>query len=425
MFDDLGYNDLSCYYQPTRDAARIDTPNVDRVASEGLRFTSFYAAASTGVASRAAFLTGSYPPRVGLSKTDNPNGYDLTPASEIFLNPNDMTIAEMLKTKGYATGCFGKWELGFKGAGLATRHGFDKYYGPLFRDRSGNHMYKNEKAAEVVADEYLTADITQEAIRFVQHNQNRPFFLLVTHPMPHVPLAAGERFRGKSQRGAYGDAVMELDWSVGQITEALRRYGIDEHTILVVTSDNGADVRLGPDGGSGFPLRDGKRSSFEGGFRVPFIARWPGSVPAGATCASVASLMDLMPTMMSITGAYSPRFAESDGKNIRELMASPGGRSPYDAFYYYNRNNLDAVRSGKWKLVFATRGAPELYDLESDPGESNNVADANSGEVKRLQVLADDMRQRLGDDVAGYEGNARGEPGSAATTADTPYEFDE
>jgi len=421
MFDDVGYNDLGCYYVQTAAAERIDTPNIDQLAREGLRFTQFYAAAAVCTASRAAFLTGAYPPRVGLSKADSENGRVLDMQSRVYLNPQYVTIAEVLKTKGYATGCIGKWHLGHEGDGLPTRHGFDYYYGAIFRDQlNGNVMLENEKRVATVSDEELTRRFTQEAVSFIKEKRREAFFLYLAHWMPHVPLAVSKEWRGKAKRGIYGDVIAELDWSVGEITAALEELGLRDNTIVVVTSDNGPATAVGPDGGNSYPLRGGKASPYEGGYRVPFIISWPGTVPPNETCGEVATLMDLMPTMVAITGAEGPQDGEVDGHNIRELMQSPRTvGSPYDAFYYYDRNELKAVRWKHWKLIFprpnfkdrAGSAGLRLYDLSNDPGENYNLVARETRVVARIEALADLMREDLGDDRLDMPGKNRGLPG--------------
>ena len=433
MFDDLGYNDLGCYYQPTPDVARIDTPHIDRLATQGVRFTQFYSAAAACTPSRAALMTGCYPPRVGLSKTDSENGAVLDMQSRIHLSPNDVTIAEILKSKGYATACVGKWHLGHEGDGLPTRHGFDDYYGAIFRRQEGNLMLRGEKPTEAVADADLTSAFTHESIAFIKRNQSRPFFLLLSHWMPHTPLASNDEWRGKSARGLYGDVVAELDWSVGEIMATLDELGLREHTIVMVTSDNGPARRQGDDGGSCYPLRGGKLTANEGGFRVPFIVSWFENLPEGKTCSEIATLMDVLPTMVSITGAYTPKDLKMDGHNMLHLLRSPdNARSAYEAFYYYDRNELEAVRAETWKLIFPRSGGRDrrgdfglqLYNLANDPGERDNTAANKTRVVARLEALADRMREDLGDDNLGIAGKNRGRPGGVADEATAePYEF--
>ncbi len=408
LTDDQGYADVGCY-----GAQGFATPHLDEMAAGGVRFTDFYAAPVCSP-SRAGLLTGCYPPRVGISRV-------LVPNSAIGLNPDEITIAGLLRERGYATACIGKWHLGDAPEFLPTRHGFDEYYGiPYSNDmtltrriefaedavlRSGvtkeqissgiaaNYLVplvRDERIIEFPADQTtLTKRYTEEAIRFISRNQSRPFFLFLSHTMPHVPLAVSPRFRGRSERGMYGDVIEELDWSVGELLRELARHGLDDDTLVVFASDNGPWHRAGEDGGSAEPLRGGKASGYEGGFRVPCIARWTGRIPAGTVCSQVAALMDLLPTIAGLVGATLPGDRVVDGRDIWPLMsAAPEARSPHEAFYYYRRERLAAVRSGDWKL-HRQDGGVELYDLASDVGETRDVAKEHAAVVRRLSEMMD------------------------------------
>jgi len=415
LADDLGWGDLGVY-----GAQEIRTPHLDRMAAEGVRFTSYYSPASVCTPTRAAIMTGCYPMRVGL-------GYRvLFPYSTIGLHPDEITVAETLRNAGYATGCVGKWHLGFQPKFLPTRQGFDFYFGIPYSNDMGKVDYKvisfvspplplmrNEKVVESGPDQrYLTKRLTEEAIAFIEKHRDRPFFLYLAHHMPHIPIAASERFAGKSPYGPYGDTIEELDWSTGEILSALRRWNLEGNTLVIFTSDNGAVVweGLGQRGyrsGSSGPFRGAKATTWEGGMRVPFIARWPGKIPAGRVCHELATGMDIHPTFAYLAGAQMPSDRIIDGKNMWPLLAGErGARSAYEVFYYYNDlEELNAIRSGKWKLHlyphprFADPGmkAPLLYDLDADPGEKNNVAALHPDVVQRLTAYAERAREDLGD----------------------------
>lgn len=392
LADDLGYGDLSCYGSTT-----ISTPNLDQMAREGVRFTDFYAPAPVCSPTRAALLTGRYPLRAGV-----PAASVFFPDSKTGLPPEQLTIAEVLKSRGYATTCIGKWHLGHLPKFLPTAQGFDSFFGlPYSNDmhRAQRNdppvpLMRDGKIVEQPADQStLTKRYTEEAVKFIETNAERPFFLYLPHTFPHVPLAASDAFRGKSKAGLYGDCVEEIDWSTGQILQALRRLKLDENTLVVFTSDNGPWLKQGKDGGSSGPLRDGKGTIFEGGMRVPGIMRWTGRIPAGSTCRELATIMDLLPTAARLSGAELKAHHVLDGKDILPLLESPASaKSPYEAFFYHNRQGLNAVRSGKWKLHL-NGGA--LHDLESDIGERTDVSDQNPEAVQRLRKLAEDFRATL------------------------------
>ena len=400
--DDQGYEDLGCFGAP-----KIKTPHIDRMANEGMRFTDFYVANSVCSPSRAALLTGCYPDRVGIANV-------LFPGHKQGLNPEETSIADMLKAKGYATMCVGKWHIGHKPEFLPTRHGFDAYYGipysndmdldptakfsdsVLFREgqsfetlkkRKKNWvpLMRNEEVIEYPVDQTtLTQRYTKESLSFIKANKDKPFFLYLAHTMPHIPLFASPAFKGKSAGGPYGDTIEEIDWSVGEVLQTLKTEGIDNNTIVIFTSDNGPWSLSGGRGGSAHPLRGHKFGTLEGGQRVPCVMRWPDRIPAGKTCSEIASTIDILPTMAHITDSELPK-KKIDGQNILSLMtAEPGAKSPHDYFYYYRRGILEAARSGKWKLRIV-KGKPFLYNLEEDISEKNSKADAFPEIVERLQ----------------------------------------
>ncbi|HAD57856.1 MAG TPA: N-acetylgalactosamine-6-sulfatase, partial [Planctomycetaceae bacterium] len=422
--DDQGYQDVGCFGSPD-----IRTPRLDAMAKEGMKFTSFYAQPVCGP-SRAALMTGCYPMRVaerGHTKQVHP-----------ILHQDEITVAEVLKTKGYATACFGKWDLakhaqaGFFIDLFPTRQGFDYFYGtPTSNDRIAN-LYRNEELIEKSSNmATLTRRYTDEAIAFIRRNQSQPFFVYMPHTMPHTRLDASADFKGKSKRGLYGDVIEEIDFNVGRMLDAITDMGLAENTYVLFTSDNGpwliknknhADGHLKEDhGGSAGPLRSGKVSTFEGGVRVPTILWGPGRVPAGTTCDSIASTMDVMPTFAALAGAKVPTDRVIDGEDIRHLIHGHFDQADQDrAYFYYLRVHLQAVRQGNWKLHLPREeepvGAapfsrnthiapadrigfeePFLVDLKSDLGETTNAAAQNPQVVERLLALAESMRQDLGD----------------------------
>ena len=406
LADDLGYADLGCY-----GSDKIATPNLDRMAAEGIRFNDFYTGEPVCTPTRAALMTGCYPKRVGLHR------HVLFPTSKTGLNPSEITVARVLKDQGYATMCIGKWHLGHHPEFLPTRHGFDAYYGiPYSNDMptptpdggKGVVLLRDEKVIEHPTDQAtLTERYTAEAVKFIKANEDRPFFLYLPHTFPHEPLHVSERFKGKSKGGLYGDVVECIDWSCGEILAAIQQAGIDEQTLVIFTSDNG------PAGHPAPPLRGGKGSTWEGGMRVPFIARWPGKVPAGAACAEQASVMDILPTFAALAGARLPTDRAIDGKDIWPLVSGrSGARSPHEAFFYYSAyGDLSAVRSGQWKLHIkapASRASakekeaaplPALYDLSVDVGEQTNVAADHPDIVEQLTKMAAEFDAQLTKDA--------------------------
>jgi len=409
--DDLGYGDLGCF-----GSRKHRTPNIDQMAAEGMRFTSFYVTSGVCTPSRSSLMTGCYPRRVNMHQNDD-GLCVLFPVNKKGLNPDEITIADLLKEKGYTTCCIGKWHLGDQREFLPTSQGFDYYYGiPYSNDMGTNKstnrpplpLLQNEKVIEAPANQNtLTKRYTEEAIKFITSNKDKPFFVYLPHTMPHNPVHSSEKFRGKSANKGYGDAVEEIDWSTGEILAALAKLGIDDRTLVVFTSDNGASDRFG--GGNG-PLRGHKGSTWEGGMREPCIVRWPGKIPAGTTCDELCSTMDLLPTFARLSGTKPPGERVIDGRDLWPLMAGKkGAKSPHKAFYYYQMDQLQAVRSGRWKLHLPMKmkkrnwGNPvpnsplQLYDLKADIGEKNNVAAEHSDVVERLLTLAEKAREDLGD----------------------------
>lgn len=431
--DDQGYADVGCF-----GAKGFKTPNLDQMAEKGMKFTSFYVTQAVCSASRAGLLTGCYPNRIGIRGALGPN-------AKVGIHEDETTLAEMLKAKGYAAGIFGKWHLGHHHKFLPLQHGFDEYLGLPYSndmwpvDYDGNPVEKGHKAnypplpliennhkveeIKTLEDQAtLTARYTKRAVKFIEKNKNRPFFLYVPHSMPHVPLGVSEKFRGKSEQGLYGDVIMEIDWSVGQIMKTLEKHGLRNNTLVVFTSDNGPWMNYGNHAGSTGPLREGKGSSWEGGVRVPCLMQWPAQIPEGSVCHKIASTIDILPTLAEITGAPLPEN-KIDGVSILPLLQGKNEADPRDHFFYYYTHKhgyqLQCVRQGKWKLHFphsyrsykgvekGQDGHPgpyayreteiELYDLEKDIGEKNNVASDLPEVVQRLKELGDQAREEIGD----------------------------
>ncbi len=424
--DDQGYGDVGCF-----GATGFRTPNLDRMAEEGMRFTDFYVNCPVCSGSRAALMTGCYYPRVSMSAV-------LFPGARIGLNPNEITIAEVLKAQGYATACIGKWHLGHLPRFLPTRQGFDYYYGipysndmtidpeaPLAEDivlregmtaerirsekpvRNKVPLMRNEEVIEYPADQStLTRRYTEEAIRFMREHRDGTFFVYLPHTMCHVPLFASEAFRGRSGAGLFGDVIEELDWSVGEILKTIKELGLDEKTLVIFTTDNGAAV------GSSRPLRAKKGSLYDGGIRVPCIMRWPGRIPAGRECSEVAATIDLLPTIALLAGTRPPQDRIIDGKDIRPLIEGrPDAKSPHEAYLVYHGGRA-AVRSGQWKFYPWPEGtdrrgkqpgaaegpagpAVQLYDLSADISETTNVAEQHPEVVARLQQMTKAMVEEL------------------------------
>ena len=408
--DDQGYADVGCF-----GAEGFETPNIDLMATEGMKFTSFYSAAPVCTPARAALLTGCYPMRVSTPRV-------LFPRDNVGLNPDEITIADILKTRAYATCCIGKWHLGHLPEFLPTRQGFDYYFGiPYSNDMNPVVLVEDEKTIEVKPDQsQLTRRYTEKAVEFIEKNKDRPFFVYLPHTMPHIPLFVSDEFKGKSKQGLYGDVIMEIDWSVGEILKTLKQLGIDEKTLVIFTSDNGPWLSKGAHGGSAKPLRDGKFATYEGGMREPCVMRWPGKIPAGSTCSEIATTMDFLPTFAKLAGAKVPTDRTIDGKDICALMMDPKAKTPYEEFFYYFERQLGAVRSGKWKLVFERKRGGKvigagLYNLEQDIGETRDVSADHPGVVRRLTALADKIREDIGDSVKGVTGKNVRPPGIVET----------
>jgi arylsulfatase A len=430
--DDLGYADVGPFYSGDP-ARRPATPSLDRMAAEGTRLTHFYAAQAVCSASRAALMTGAYPNRIGISGA-------LDHRAARGLSVGETTIAELLKRRGYATGAFGKWHLGHVPPYLPRQHGFDEYFGlPYSNDMWPRHPQRKDyypplpliDGDEVVEREpdqrQLTRRYTERAVRFIERHRDHPFFLYVPHSMPHVPIYASAAFEGRSGKGLYADVIAELDWSVGEILRAVARHGLDERTMVVFMSDNGPWMSYGNHAGSPGPFRESKGTAFEGGVRVPFLARWPGRIPPGSVSSEPAMTIDLLPTAAAVAGAALPE-RPIDGRDIWPLLSgSAGARSPHEALFFYWGEELHAVRSGPWKLHLAhpyraleapgRDGAPgryvirqqamALYDLGADAGEAVDVAAANPAIVARLQALAERAREDLGDTLTQRRGSGR------------------
>jgi arylsulfatase A-like enzyme len=444
--DDMGYSDAGCY-----GAKDIRTPNLDRLAREGTRYTSFCVAQPVCTASRAALLSGCYPNRIGLAGA-------LNHTSMIGINADEQLLPELLRARGYATAHYGKWHLGTRPEFFPTRHGFDEWVGlpysndngplhPTVRGIPGLPLYENDKVIVTDPDQAtFTKLFTDKAVGFIKANKARPFFLYVPHVMPHVPIFASERFKGKSGRGLYGDVVEELDWGVGEILTVLKEAGVENNTLVLFLSDNGPFLSYGAHAGSSVPLREGKLTTFEGGVRVPFIARWPGKVPAGRVSNQFFTGLDLLPTLAHLAGAELPR-AKIDGLNMAPLLLGEKNAPERPSFAYYSGSELHAVRRGKWKLHFphdylVVNGLPgkdgkpanyehmkpdkieesgirgiasrhgylvqklelSLYDLSNDVGETKNVAAEQPEVVKELSELAVEYRGDLGDTLTNVKG---------------------
>jgi arylsulfatase A-like enzyme len=436
--DDMGFGDLGI-----TGAVGYQTPNMDQMAREGMFFSQYYAPQAVCTASRAGVMTGSYPNRVGLSGA-------LNHTAKIGLHPEEETIADILHARGYATAAFGKWHLGHLPEFLPRKQGFDEFYGiPYSNDMWPNHptsknfypelpMIENETVVELNPDQrQFTTVFTEKSLDFIDRNKRKSFFLYLAHPMPHVPLFVSEKFEGKSEQGLYGDVIMELDWSIGQIRAKLKELNLEENTLVIVTSDNGPWINYGNHAGSTGGLREGKGTSFEGGQRVPALMSWKGQIPAGAVCNNLASSIDLLPTIAALTGA-TPPTKQIDGIDISALLRGDFSQHPRESFlYYYRGNSLEAVRKGNWKLVFphpgrtyegfspGEDGSPGvayenhffeggLYDLRRDPGERYNMRGFYPEVEAELLEIASAAREDLGDDLTKSPGKNRREPGRVA-----------
>lgn len=390
FIDDLGYADIEPF-----GSKQNQTPNLNRLASMGMRLTSFYVAAPLCSPSRAALMTGCYPARVGLEKGSRYGV--LLPGDPHGINLEETTLPEILQAAGYSTACMGKWHLGDQPEFMPTRHGFDYYYGiPYSNDMWPRYdrwnfpplpVLRNEEVVgeiRTMTDQAeLTRNITEEAISFIKRNSDGPFFLYLPHAMVHWPHAATSEFADRSPDDAYKAAVEEIDWSVGRVMQTLEDLNLDQNTLFIFTSDNG-----GAKNADNTPLRGYKGTTWEGGMRVPTIAKWPGKVPAGSVCDEIASTLDFLPTFARLVDAEVPQDHPIDGHDMSALlMATPGAKSEYKTFYYQQ----DAVRSGGWKLF----GNGQLYNLQSDVGEKKDVADQNPEVVARLERLLEEGRRDL------------------------------
>ncbi len=434
--DDLAYADVGCF-----GAQGYRTPNIDRLARQGSKFTSFYVAQPVCSASRASLLTGCYANRIGIHGA-------LGPHSKTGISDREVTLGGLLRGQGYATAIVGKWHLGRAPQFLPTRHGFDQYYGlPYSNDMWPSHpeaprgtypplpLIQDEEVIQEMPDQRrLTTDYTREAVRFIEKNREKPFFLYLAHSMPHVPLFVSEKFAGKTRRGLFGDVISEIDWSVGQVLSTLRQLNLEENTWVIFTSDNGPWLSYGDHAGSAAPFREGKGTVFEGGVREPCLMRWPGHIPEGKVSDTMFMTIDLLPTIARVVGASLPSHP-IDGLDVWPIISgSPGATNPHSAYYfYYNTGELHAVRSGDWKLMLphtsrtlgdqprATGGIPakyrplpvglELYNLATDPGETRNVGAEHPDQMTRLLSLAEDARQDLGDSLTRRKGTGVREPG--------------
>ena len=441
--DDQGYGDLGCY-----GANGFETPNIDKMAKDGIRFTDFYVSQAICSASRASLMTGSYSGRVGVQGAISPwnvNGLD----------PRIDTIAKLLKRHGYTNAVFGKWHLGHREKYLPLQNGFDEYAGLICSndmwpvDYDGNPLTGKKKSyyppmsfwegnqpsekIETLADQgQLTKKITAKAVDFINKNKDTPFFLYIPHPMPHQPIAASEMFLGKSELGLYGDVIMEIDWSVGEILNALSKYNLDKNTLIIFTSDNGPWLNYGTHAGSALPLREGKGTMWEGGSRVPCIMRWPGKIPAGIVSNQLAATIDILPTIADLTGAPLPK-KPIDGVSIKQIIEGDINSIIRDDYYYYYGGELIAVRKGKMKLVYphsyrsyegvtpgkdgypaiykgvlgkyaAGKSGLELYDLMNDVAESKDISSQYPDIVTELEAIGNIARSKFGDRLRGIKG---------------------
>ena len=419
LIDDFGYGDLGCY-----GSTKHRTPHIDQMAREGIRLTDFYVGSSVSTPSRAALLTGCYPRRVSMHVNADPKPLMsvgrqvLFPASHKGLNPSEVTIAELLKGQGYATACIGKWHLGDQLPFLPTRQGFDYYYGiPYSNDMDRPYcplplMEQEEVIVAPVNQDSLTIRYTNKTVEFIKAHKDTPFFIYLCHNMTHDPLAASPAFKGKSKNGLYGDATEELDWSMGVLFETLKQCGLDENTLVIFTSDNGAQEQFG---GTNRPLRGEKGTTYEGGFRVPCIMRWPARIPASQENDELVTSMDLLPTLASYCGYEVPKDRIIDGHDVTDILEGQSIASPTEVFYYYQKQQLQAVRWRNWKYHLPLQerikgphlpdtevGEARLYDLDSDLSETENVIDRHPEVVRQMNKLIEEVRSDMGD--WGYEG---------------------
>jgi arylsulfatase A-like enzyme len=443
--DDLGYADVGVY-----GAQGFATPNLDRLAQEGVRFTDFHVAQAVCSASRASLMTGCYANRIGIEGA-------MEPWYKFGIHENELTFPKMMKQEGYATGMVGKWHLGTPTEFLPTHRGFDEWFGlpysndqwPLHPEKPGKFpplpLYEGDKVINPDLShrdmEKLTTQYTEHAVSFIERNKANPFFLYVAHTMPHVPLAVSEKFRGTSKRGLYGDAVEEVDWGIGEILATLKKHDLEKDTLVMFLSDNGPWLVFGNHGGSAVPLREGKTTTWEGGTRVPFIARWPGHIPEGSVCHEMAMSIDLLPTVAGLIHAKLPDH-KIDGLDIWPLIAGQkDAKNPHDAYFFYGvpfggwtGAELESVRSRDWKLIVphsyrSLAGhkpgmdgwpgeylktpvpEPELYDMHTDVTEQHNVAAQHPDIVRKMLDQAEQCRVDLGDTTLNRKGTGVREPG--------------
>jgi len=439
FMDDMGYADIGPF-----GAEGYETPNLDRMAKEGRKFTDFYVTQAVCSASRAGLLTGCYNVRVGIFGA-------LAPGAKHGINADETTIAEICKTQGYATACYGKWHLGDAKKFLPLQHGFDEFFGiPYSNDMwpyqprllhlpmqqrlkrwphlpliEGNDVINPKISPD--DQKQLTTQYTERAVQFIEKNKDTPFFLYLPHSMVHVPLYVSEKFAGKSGSGLFADVMMEIDWSVGQVLDTLRKHDLDKNTLVIFTSDNGPWLNYGNHAGSAAPLREGKGTMFEGGCREPTLMWWPGKIPAASSTATPAMTIDLLPTIAKLIGAQLPTQT-IDGKDIWPILAGEkGAKSPHDSYYFYYGTQLQAMRMGDWKLHFphdyqTMAGKPvgkdglptsysrakiglSLFNLKQDIGETKNLAAEHPNIVKKMQSMAELMREELGDKNRKGKGN--------------------
>jgi arylsulfatase A len=408
--DDLGYGDLGCYGSTVN-----KTPALDRLAAEGVRFADFYMASPVCSPSRGAMMTGCYPPRIGFGRFGRGWGRVLLPGDPYGIHEDEKTLPQLLRQSGYRTKLVGKWHCGDQPEFLPTQRGFDEYYGlPYSNDMGRQKGYENSPPLPLIRNDQviqeqpdqagLTERYTEESVRFIRDNRERPFFLYLAHMYVHVPLFVPKRFLEQSTNGGYGGAVEHIDWTMRVIMDELERQGLTQNTIVIFTSDNGSRAR--DEGGSNAPLRGTKATTWEGGQRVPCIIRWPEKIAAGRVCRELATAMDFLPTLVKLAGGEVPDDRILDGKDMTPLLIDTEARSSYDRFYYYMANNLEAVRSGRWKLHVRKEETVihELYDLEADAGETTNRYDNEPDVVSRLRAMVEEARQDLGDEITGVAG---------------------
>jgi len=395
--EDMGYGDLSCYGNPV-----ISTPNIDRLAAEGIRFTQFCVVSSICTPSRAGLLTGRYPVRYGLAKGV------LKPFSTYGLPDKEITIAEYLKTKNYTTACIGKWHLGIVDGSLPNDQGFDYFYGlPFSNDMShkeqelmGNSSYEymlpvmeQKDTLELDPDQsFMTKKLTLKALTWLDANRDNPFFIYFAHPMPHIPLYASKDFKGKSRRGMYGDVVSEVDWSVGQMVAKLKEYGLEDNTVIIFISDNGPNLRYGKDGGSAGTLRAGKGTTYEGGHRVPFIMWGPGVFNKRGVERDFVSALDIFPTIQGLEGDKMIMVG-MDGRDLNSYLINDSAFVDKPFYYYSRGGKLEGVRYKNYKLLL--KDSAELYKIEQDLSEKYNLALKDSLKVKELKTLMVNFERSL------------------------------